>query len=293
MKFIMDILRGMVIGLANIIPGVSGGTMMVSMGIYDTIIYCITHVFKQLVKSIKILLPYLIGMLLGIGGGALVLSYLFKAYNLPTNTAFIGLILGGIPAIAKHMDKKKLNKFTIGIGILFFALIIAMQALKVQGGASRVLTPNVFTMILMVFVGAIASSTMIIPGVSGSMVMVLLGFYDSLLGSVSKFINALKSFDFAMLVQEGLILLPFAIGVILGIFFVSKLIEYLLKNHFTATYCGILGLVLASPIVVLLNANFASVTLWQGIVSPITLAIGYFIAKKLADEDSHTGGEAA
>ena len=74
MKFVLEMLRGMVIGLANIIPGVSGGTMMVSMGIYDTLIHCITHLFKEFKKSILTLLPYAVGMVLAIGGLSFALS---------------------------------------------------------------------------------------------------------------------------------------------------------------------------------------------------------------------------
>lgn len=286
MKFVLDILRGIVIGIANIIPGVSGGTMMVSMGIYDTIIYCITHIFKQFLKSLKTLLPYFIGMLIGIGGGAIVLSYLFEHYSLPTNTAFIGLILGGIPAIVKHMDKKKIDKIGITVALLFFLLVIGLQLLKGQGVA-RALTPNLGTMLLMVFVGAIASATMIIPGVSGSMVMVLLGFYDSILASVSNLIKALRVFDLAVIGSELLLLLPFAIGVGLGIFFVAKLIEYLLKHYFTYTYCGILGLVLASPIVVFMNVDFAQVNVLHIVLSVVSFIVGFLVAKKLADGDCH------
>ena len=67
-NLINQLLRGIVIGVANIIPGVSGGTMMVSMGIYDTLIHCITHLFKEFKKSILTLLPYIIGMVVGIIG---------------------------------------------------------------------------------------------------------------------------------------------------------------------------------------------------------------------------------
>ena len=80
MKFVLEMLRGMVIGLANIIPGVSGGTMMVSMGIYDTLIHCITHLFKEFKKSILTLLPYAVGMVLAIGGLSFALKWAFAVY---------------------------------------------------------------------------------------------------------------------------------------------------------------------------------------------------------------------
>lgn len=84
MKTIFDILRGVVIGLANIIPGVSGGTMMVSMGIYDTIIGCINSLFKDFKRCVKMLWPYALGMVLGILGLAKLITFLLGSYPLPT-----------------------------------------------------------------------------------------------------------------------------------------------------------------------------------------------------------------
>ena len=109
MKFFIDILKGMVIGLANIIPGVSGGTMMVSMGIYDTLIYCITHLFKQFKKSLMTLLPFVVGMVaaLAILSNVITWALMDEFAALPTNTLFIGLILGGLPAILRQVKGKK------------------------------------------------------------------------------------------------------------------------------------------------------------------------------------------
>jgi len=104
MSFLLDVLRGALIGVANIIPGVSGGTMMVTMGIYDKLIESITGLFKHLKKSILTLLPYFIGMGVGIVGFAFLLTkFLLVKFPLPTACAFIGLILGGIPLIVRKL----------------------------------------------------------------------------------------------------------------------------------------------------------------------------------------------
>ena len=134
MKFFIDILKGMVIGLANIIPGVSGGTMMVSMGIYDTLIYCITHLFKQFKKSLMTLLPFAIGMIaaLAILSNVITWALMDEFASLPTNTLFIGLILGGLPAIFKQVKGSKKRDSILGgiLFVLFFALVIFMATLK-------------------------------------------------------------------------------------------------------------------------------------------------------------------
>ena len=130
MKILLDVIRGAVIGLANIIPGVSGGTMMVSMGIYDTLIYCITHLFSQFRKSVMTLLPYVVGMVAAIVGLSFVIDWAFASYPLPTNTLFIGLILGGLPAIVRQLKGSRMNVGGGVLFILFFALIIVLQLVQ-------------------------------------------------------------------------------------------------------------------------------------------------------------------
>ena len=100
---IKSILKGMVIGIANIIPGVSGGTMMVSMGIYDKLLHCITHLFSEFKKSILFLFPIVIGMGIAIVASSFGLEWLFGHYPVQTNLLFIGLVLGGLPAIWKNV----------------------------------------------------------------------------------------------------------------------------------------------------------------------------------------------
>lgn len=281
MKLLNQILRGMVIGVANIIPGVSGGTMMVSMGIYDTLIHCITHLFSEFKKSIKTLLPYAIGMLVGIVALASLLTFLFDNYPLPTYTAFIGLILGGLKPLLNKVDKKKLNAVAIGLFVVFFALIVLMAT------TGEVVNPDSLTislgqMLILLVMGCIASATMIIPGVSGSMVLMLLGYYTPILNAVSNLKDAVFALDFAAMLNPILTLAPFGIGVVLGIFGVAKLIEWLLARFPTYTYCGVLGLVISSPVAILIRADLTGVTFGIVLVSLVTFAIGFAAAMLLA-----------
>ena len=176
MKFVLEVLRGMVIGLANIIPGVSGGTMMVSMGIYDTLIHCITHLFKEFKKSVMTLLPYAIGMAVAIGALSFALKWAFANYALPTNTLFIGLILGGLPAILRQVKGKKKGPVGAVLFLAFFALIILMQLFQSENSVTIQL--SVVEVLKLFVLGAVASATMIIPGVSGSMILKILGYYE-------------------------------------------------------------------------------------------------------------------
>lgn len=274
MELVKKILRGVIIGVANVIPGVSGGTMMVSMGIYDTIIFCITHLFTQFKKSVKTLLPYLLGMLIGIFALASLLGFLFDHYPLPTNTAFIGLILGGLSPLLRKIERKKVNVPCVAAFLAFFALIIWMACMgPVQNAESLAISAGQMAVLLVM--GAIASATMIIPGVSGSMVLMLLGYYTPVINALNSLKTAAFAADFAAMLQPLLILLPFGIGVLAGIFGVAKAIEWLIRRFPTITYCSVLGLVLASPVAILIRADLTGISAGMALVSVVTFALGF------------------
>ena len=285
-NLINQLLRGVVIGVANIIPGVSGGTMMVSMGIYDTLIHCITHLFKEFKKSIRTLLPYAVGMLVGILALASLSNWGLENHPLPTNTLFIGLILGGLGPLLKKVDRKKINAAAVIAFIAMFALIIWMGIQRKDSiQNAETIQMDVFQALLMVGIGMIASATMIIPGVSGSLVLMLLGYYKPVVNALSTLKDGLLHMDFSLMGQPIMMLLPFLAGIVLGIFLVAKIIEWLTTRFPTPTYCGVLGLVLASPILLHLQNDLTGVTAVTVIVSLATLALG-FVAAFLLDRNS-------
>ena len=174
---IKSILKGMVIGIANIVPGVSGGTMMVAMGIYDKLLHCITHLFREFKKSVLFVLPIAIGMVIAIAGSSFGLTWLFDHFPLQTTLVFVGLILGGLPAIYGKVKGQKIKVGHLIAGLLFFALVVGMAVLGETEETNTVLTLDFVNMLKLLGVGVIASATMIIPGVSGSMVLMLLGYF--------------------------------------------------------------------------------------------------------------------
>ena len=282
-NLINQILRGIVIGVANIIPGVSGGTMMVSMGVYDTLIHCITHLFKEFWKSVKTLLPYAIGMLIGILALASVITWGLENYPLPTTTLFIGLILGGLGPLIKKVERKKISVAAIIAFVCLFALIIWM-GLQNRDSIQNADTidMNIGQMLLMVLLGAVASTTMIIPGVSGSLVLMLLGYYKAVTSALQILAHGLIHFDFSTVGQPLLMLVPFLIGIVLGIFGVAKLIEWLTARYPTVTYCGVLGLVIASPVSLLIQTDMSGATASIILISIAAFAVGFAGAYLLA-----------
>lgn len=281
MEFLKAVLKGVVIGVANVIPGVSGGTMMVSMGIFDILIGSITGLFKHFVKSLKTLLPYAVGMLIGIVALASVLTFLFEHYALPTSTAFIGLILGGVAPLLRQINLKKINALSTVLFLAFLALIIWMAVMNPADMGDGYAFSWAHAALLVV-IGGVASATMIIPGVSGSMVLMLLGYYRMVLDAVTHLKDGLLSGNWAMAFDQLKILVPFGIGVLIGIYAVAKLIEWLLKHYPLYTYSAILGLVVASPVAVLLRCDMSGVTPLIVIGSLVTFIAGYIASAWLA-----------
>lgn len=279
MNFLFDIIKGMLIGVANIIPGVSGGTMMVSMGIYDKIIYSVTHLFKQFKKSILTLLPYGIGMAIGIVGLAFAIEAMYAHIPFQTNLLFIGLILGCLPILTGKLKGKKLGVSHAIVFLIFFAGVVL---LKYVGDSTEevsvALTVDFVSLVKLFFVGVVASATMVIPGVSGSMMLMIMGYYTPIISSITDFISALVAGDFAKVLHICCILVPFGIGVVIGIFAIAKLIEVLLSRFETLTYAGILGLVVSSPVVILMGTALGGITVVTILTGVLALAVGTGIA---------------
>ena len=278
MKLIMDILRGMVIGVANIIPGVSGGTMAVSLGIYDKLIGAITGLFKHFKKSMGVLIPLGIGMGAGIVGFGYGLEYLLEHHTLATGLTFVGLVLGGLPILwgqFKAETAKKPSK-KIGVGeIVCFAALLAFGVgmALLQGGTERSLTFGVGSMVLLFVLGVVASATMVIPGVSGSMVLLVLGYYNAILALITGSVDALAGGDWGTLMHNVGLLIPFGIGVLLGIFGIAKVIEYLFQNFPSQTYAAIIGLILSSPFAILYSSGALGAFSVGGLVAGILLGL--------------------
>lgn len=278
-----NILKGMVIGLANIIPGVSGGTMAVSMGIYDKLIHCVTHLFSELKKSILFLLPIFIGAGIALVALPFVIEKMFTSFPLQTNFLFIGLIIGGLPTM---WGKVKGNKISIGhilIFILFFAVVAGMAAMGETEGNSVVLDTSAGSIVKLFFVGIIAAATMVIPGVSGSMMLLLMGYYHPILETITNFVRALIVFDIHGITTGLCLLVPAGIGVVLGIFAIAKLVEIVFERFPLYAYSAIIGLIVASPVAILLTATLPALTIVNVLMSVVTLAVGVVIAMKLGE----------
>lgn len=281
------VLKGFFMGIANVIPGVSGGTIALILGIYEKFIGAISHIFSNLKENLKFLIPIGIGMVLAIVTLSNVIDYSYDHFPVPTCLFFVGLVLGGIPMLLKKVKNKSDNKKPANyiIFLLTFSLVILMACAELIFNLDMTVSLaslNIFQFILLFIVGVIAAATMVIPGVSGSLVLMMLGYYYpilELIKSITKFENL-----FYNLMVAG----TFGLGILFGIVLAAKLIEMLLKKFETKTYFGVLGFIFASviaiPISTYLEVEKLAVTFPQILASIVMICLGTAISYKLGDK---------
>lgn len=290
MKYIIAIIKGMLIGLAILIPGVSGGSMIMTMGIYEQAISITSKDKSVRRKAIVFMIPYVIGIALGVLLLSGVMVWCFANYPFQTAMAFIGMILGSLPMLCRQVKGKKFS-FT---GAIFFVLMVAiMVILPHMTGAAKEMSVDFAGAALGVALGFIAAGTMIVPGISGSMVMLVLGYYHSLIEHV----DALKNSLFSLIAGKGVqssfgsdifILLFFGIGVLLGLLVVSRGIKWLLNHKPVPTYYAIMGLMISSPYPIILKSEFTAsiLTPVNVITGIVVLVLGFGLAMFLDLQDS-------
>lgn len=283
-EFVANILRGIVVGLANVIPGVSGGTMMVSMGIYDKLILVLTHFIKRFKEAVALLVPIAIGMLLAIAVFSKLFSEVFfPNYPLQTNLFFIGLILGGLPVIYRKVKGNTIRLPHIAAFAIFFVVVVGFAMIGEGTDTGADVSFGIVNVIKLFFVGVVAAATMVIPGVSGSMILMIMGYYNTILDTVSAFIDALRGFDIGRMLELCLILVPFGIGVLIGIVAVAKLIEFILKKYTLVAYWAIIGLIAASPFAILIMMEAGTIGVLQIVTGIVLFAAGFFVSLKLGE----------
>lgn len=234
MEHVVNVLKGIVIGVANAIPGVSGGTMMVIMKVFDRLLGAVSFNLKKLKENFWFLLTIVIGMGIGVILSSKVLSICFEQFYVQTQFFFMGVVLGSLPMIYKEATKEKklapvhLIPFAIGV-----AVIIGVSLISSSMGANTVRTTlDVSTFIYLVIVSIIAAAAMIMPGLSGSLVLLILGGYQTAIQAVDE--------------MNIPILIPIAIGIIIGIIACAKIITICLEKWQRGTYSVILGLIFGS-----------------------------------------------
>lgn len=236
-----NLINGICIGISNIIPGVSGGTTAVVLGIYEKLIESISGLKSNFKENMMFLLQIGIGAGIGIVAFSGIISMLLEKYTIAVNYLFVGLVLGSVSMIVNKVENKKIspNKiigFIIGLTLVMLISIVGGK-LQETSSVTNSATQNL-SYLALGFAGFMTALTMILPGVSGSLTLVMLGLYDD-------FTKAIATFNIPYLIAG-------AIGGIVGLIVTVKIVSYLLKHYSDTTYSAILGLVVGSIFVIIM-----------------------------------------
>jgi len=234
MKTIKNFSKGMIIGISILIPGVSGGTMAIILGIYEDLIHAFSSLTNNWKHHRKLLLQVVLGVLFSIKTFSYLIEEALNKYPEVMNFIFIGIILGGMPTLyKKYKTAGKKDIFDYVFSLLGFSLVLILSAKFFAFNSSFTQQGAVFYLLTFV-VGIIIAVALILPGISGSLILMTIGMYGTT-------INAINEFDF-------LFLTPLILGIIAGILGGSRVIEGLIKEYPGKTYMLILGFVIASVI---------------------------------------------
>ncbi|WP_078428978.1 DUF368 domain-containing protein [Alkalihalobacterium alkalinitrilicum] len=258
-----NVFRGMMIGLSDLVPGVSGGTIAVILGIYDRLITAISGFFSRKWKEqLGFIVPLAIGAVLAIFLLSHLIKWLLEYYPQPTYFFFLGLIGGIIPYLFNKIDYKNSFSAIHYIVLLISGIAIASTAFFVERESQVLIeTVTVSTGAVFFFSGWIASMAMLLPGISGSFVLLLIGVYHSV-------IHAVAELNFAVILLVGA-------GVGVGLIVSSKIIRFLLKTIPVLTYAFIIGMVIGSVVVIFPGIENNIVLL---VLSILTFIVGFFVA---------------
>lgn len=256
------IIKGFIIGVGKIIPGVSGSLLAITLGIYDKLMKSIGNFFTNIKENIKFLMPILIGVVFAIMMMSKLLFYMLDKYYFITMFLFIGLIIGGVPSLIN-----KVNKFNLKNIILFSISFLLIFSLSIIDN-NRSFSIHDYPLYIFFLIGLLDAATMIIPGISGSAIMILLGCYGTVLDLFSN-----------IYILENIIkIIPFLIGVLIGIYFISKLISFCLKKYYHESFSCILGFLLSSCLLLLINVFKCSFSFLDIIIGIILFVVGIFIS---------------
>ncbi|HEI1226101.1 TPA: DUF368 domain-containing protein [Staphylococcus aureus] len=269
----INILKGFAMGTSDLVPGVSGGTIALLLGIYNQFIASISGIFsRRFWPSFTFLIPIIIGMLLAMGSLSNLFNYLLSQHHIPTMFFFGGLIIGIVPYLLKISNYK--TSFTTKHYMMVIAGIAILIVITLMNNsdkhAGETLTLSTGLIIKYFIAGMCASSAMLLPGISGSFMLLVFGVYGTVMLAISEVVK----FNFAGLP----ILLAVGFGVLAGFIISSKIIQYFLTHHKLMTFALIIGFVVGSLFAVFPGLP-TNIVMW--FVSLVVFIIGFIVSLTL------------
>lgn len=262
-KTTLNFLKGLAIGAAAIAPGVSGGALAVILGIYEKITYAIGNIFNNFKKNLIYLMPYGSGAILGVLVFSNIFKYLFKYYNVEVRYLFIGLMIGTFPSLFKTANRKGFRKAYLFLFIVTFSLTTLFFIM--ENRVIDIIPNGNLSFFQLILCGVIVGFGTIIPGVSSSVILIYLGYYEVVL-------DALSSLNIPMLI-------PIGIGFIICFFLLSRFISMLFDKAYGFTHYAILGFVIGSIIPIFPGFAFDLRYILGLVIMIFSLGASYYLSK--------------
>ena len=274
MKHLIIALKGLFVGGTMLVPGVSGGSMAMILGIYHELIASISSFLKHKKESLLFLGVFVAGALVGMALFARPLEALIERFPMPTLYFFIGAVVGGVPLMVKEsgitsFSLKRVDSWKdIGFALVGLVIVAAFEFIPAESWGAGALTGNA-PFYLLLIAGLVASVALVLPGISVSYILLVMGLYEELTRS-------LTDFNFAFLA-------PLALGLVAGILLTTRILERAMDNHPRATYMIILGFVLGSLFEVFPGVPQG----WELLISLVTFALGFAAVYALSWQETH------
>ncbi|VEU82622.1 undecaprenyl phosphate translocase family protein [Acholeplasma hippikon] len=292
---IKKILQGTLVGIGAILPGVSGGMIAAAFNIYSELINALDNVTKKPIQAIKSIWEYIVGIGLGLILGFILVLLVFNYVPIPSTLLFIGLIIGGVPEIYLLAKEKqfKASDFIV-VGITFIALTVFAF---ISPSTANVSNTNLFMWFI---VGFLLAISLIIPGLSGTMILMMIGYYIPMTELPKDALTSFFNFDFEMfmpLFWNGLFV---GLGVIATFLLAGKGLNFILKKIPRKFYQFVLGIMLASPINIIMSLRgemlsepgidiFNLNAFWyMWLIGIILLPVGIYIARLFVKDEHET-----
>ena len=258
------LVAGLAIGAGAAIPGVSGAAIAVIFRVYEDIIGAVNNFRKKFGWAIKVLIPILLGIMLAVIACIIIFSYAFEYMMFVLICVFAGFLIGSFPGITDEVKGEKISRkyaLLIATGALF---VIALGILNVIAGLNDFSVESLFVSLpwwlylVLIPVGAVAAVALTVPGLSGSLILLILGFYRPLVDYVKLWAKQMLTGDFTYTGALFGVLGCFAVGCLIGVVLVSKIMNILLAKWRKETFFAIIGFIAGSILVLFCNSNIVS-----------------------------------
>lgn len=274
MKDLKLAFQGFIIGIGKILPGVSGAMFAMMFGVYEKSLNIISHFTKEFKNNIRYILVLGGSVVLAIILGSGVIKYCMDRHYLYTMIFFIGMMCAGLKSLFKTVKKEKFklsNLICALIVVVLFTLTSFIEVVKPESTLKH--TPLIF--MIFIVAGFLDAFATVVPGICGTALLMILGYYNTIITALS------DVFNINHIGNNAFILIPFLIGMALGVYLVSMLIDYLFKNHYAKTYYSIFGFAVTSIILLLTKTFNKAYSLNEILISLVFFIVGYVIVTLL------------